>query len=116
MTSYAAALPLLATLRTVLTDAGIRNAEDPGQLTPPGVLVQVTGLDLDTLTGLEVSTRLLLVSPASDHERSLAELLELLDAVAALADPDGPITTASVVLPGDPAPLPALVFPLNLTT
>lgn len=113
---YADALPLVAALRVALEGAGIRNAEDPGQLTPPGVLVRIDSLTSTTLDGLEVTASLYLVVPASDHTRSLTELLELLDAVCELLDPDGPITSASVVLPGDPAPLPALTFPLLLTT
>jgi len=114
--SYTDVLEVVADLRDTLDAAGIRTEQDAGALTPPGVLIQVTALDTLTLTSLEVSMRLLLVVPSSDHTRALVELVALLEEVAALLDPAGPITSGSVVLPGDAAPVPALVFPLTLTT
>lgn len=106
----------VAELRALLTGAGIRNAEDPAQLTPPGVLVQLQAFTQTTLDGLQLSTRLFCVVPDQDHERASAELVGLVNTVLTVLDPDGPITTASVVLPGDPARLPALSIPLNLYT
>lgn len=106
----------VAELRQLLTDAGIRNAETPGLLTPPGVLVQLTGFTQVTLGGLEVAVRLFCVVPEQDHERASAELVTLANRVLTVVDPDGPVTAASVLLPGDATPLPALSIPLNLYT
>lgn len=105
--------PVVA-LRQALTAAGIRNAENPGQLTPPGVLVQLTGFTRDTLAGFTVNTRLLCVVPNSTHEQASAELVGIVNQLLEVMEPDGPITAASVVMPNDPAPLPALSVPLNL--
>lgn len=101
-------------LREMLTDLGLRNAENPGQLTPPGVLVQVTGFERDTLAGFRITTRLLCVVPSSSHEQASEELVGIVNQLLTVLEPDGPIAAASVVLPNDPAPLPALSVPLNL--
>lgn len=106
----------VAELRELLDAEGIRNAEDPGKLTPPGVLVRLEGFAQSTLSGLELATRLFCIVPDQDHERASAELVALVNRVLTVVDPDGPITAASVVLPGDPARLPALSIPLNLYT
>ncbi len=113
MESYT--LAPVAELRALLDAAGIRNAEDPARLTPPGVLVQVTGFDRDTLAATVVACRLLLVVPAGDYQRSLSALVVLLNRVCEVVDPDGPTTAASLTLPGDATPLPALAVPLNLS-
>lgn len=107
----------VAELRALLTAAGIRNAEDPGRLTPPGVLVQVTGFTRTVMGGPPaVTTRLYVVAPDADHHRALEELLELLNRLTAAGiDPDGDVTAATLTLPGDATGLPALMFPLNLT-
>jgi hypothetical protein len=103
-------------LRDALDAADIRNEEDPAALVPPGVLVQVTGFSQVTLDGLQVTTRLLCVVLERDHERASDELVTLVNRVLTVVDPDGPITAAGVVLGQDPAPLPALSIPCNLTT
>lgn len=106
----------VAELRELLTAEGIRNAEDPGQLTPPGVLIQLREFTQTTLDGLQLEMRLFCVVPDQDYERASAELVALVNQVLTVLDPDGPVTAAAVVLPGDPARLPALSFPLNLYT
>jgi hypothetical protein len=106
----------VAELRALLDGLGIRNAEDPGQLTPPGVLVQLRGFSQTTLSGLQLDMRLFCVVPDQDHERASAELVALVNTVLTVLDPDGPITAAAVTLPGDPARLPSLSIPLNLYT
>jgi hypothetical protein len=106
----------VAELRELLTTAGIRNAEDPAQLTPPGVLVKVETFTQDTLAGLQLTTRLFCIVPDQDHERASAELVALVNTVLTVVDPDGPVAAASVVLPGDAARLPAMTIPLNLYT
>lgn len=106
----------VAELRALLTAEDIRHAEDPAQLTPPGVLIRLEAFTQTTLSGLQLSTRLFCIVPDQDHERASAELVALVNKVLTVLDPDGPVTAASVVLPGDPARLPALSIPLNLYT
>lgn len=109
-------LAVVDALRALLTAEGIRNAEDPSELTPPGVLVRLESFTQATLSGLQLTVRLFCIVPDQDHERASAELVALVNRVLTVLDPDGPVTAASVVLPGDPARLPALSIPLNLYT
>ena len=106
----------IAELRELLDTLDIRHAEDPGKLTPPGVLIQLQSFTQTTLSGLQLETRLFCIVPDQDHERASAELVALVNTVLTVLDPDGPITAAAVVLPGDPARLPALSIPLNIYT
>lgn len=106
----------VAELLELLTAAGIRHAEDPARLTPPGVLVQVQGFTRTTMgPHPDVTTRLVCVAPDTDHHRAAEELLELLNRVCAVVDPDGDITAATLTLPNAEASLPAFAFPLILT-
>lgn len=105
----------LGELRQLLEDAGMRAEVDPSALVPPGVLVSLSGYVVTTLDGRYNPTALVrIVVPDSGWERSGDELAELADQVLNLVEPDGPVTAIGLVLPNDPAPLPALSFPLNL--
>jgi hypothetical protein len=106
----------LAELRDLLTTAGIRHAEDPGRLTPPGVLIRLEAFTQSTLAGLEIATTLFVVVPDATHEQATAELVALTNRLLEVVDPDGPISPATVQLPGEAggARLPALMFPLHL--
>ncbi len=105
----------VAELRQLLTDQGIRNAQDPGDLTPPGVLVKVTAWDRYTLGGpMRPTVQLYAVVPSGNHERVTAALVANVNQLLELVDPDGPVLAVSVNLPDAPAPLPALTFPVNL--
>lgn len=95
---------------------GLRVEADPSALVPPGVLVSLSGFTVVTLEGVYAPTTLVrLVVPDSDQERAAAELVELANKVLEVVEPDGPITALGLVLPSDPAPLPCLSFPVNLT-
>lgn len=88
---------------------------DPTKVRLPGVLVQLAGIDLDTLQGATVQARVLVIGPDRDDPRSIEQLESLLAVVlAADLEVSGVITTAGVQLPSQPAPMPGLVIPINV--
>lgn len=96
---------------------GIETAStDAGQVTPPGVLVQMIQLDKGTLDGYDLDTQAVLVVTDSDGGPGpAAQLSVLLAAIyAAGITPDGPVLARSVLLPTNPAPLPGLIIPLTV--
>lgn len=106
----------LAELVKLLRTAGVRCEADPAQLVPPGVLVSLTGFAAFTLDGIYAPTALVrAVVPDSAPDKAATELVGLVNTVLTVVAPDGPITALGLVLPNDPAPLPCLSFPLNLT-
>lgn len=107
----------LTELRELLEAADLRVAIDPADLVPPGVLVSLSGFTVLTLDGVYAPTALVrvVVPDSGGHERAATELVEVTNKVLELLEPDGPITALGLILPGDPAPLPCLSFPVNLT-
>lgn len=100
-----------------LEAAGATVSTSPGQITAPGVLVQLADMSKDTLAGWSVNLNLCLVVPDSDDGPGpAAALSSLLNLILAWAQPDGPVVARSIQLPTGPAPLPGLVFPLTVRT
>lgn len=94
---------------------GIVATIDPTKLVLPGLLVQLAGVDLDTLAGHTVSARVLVVAPQRDDPRSLDALTNaLLVVTAADLEVTAPITTAGVRVPHHPKPMPGLSVPVQL--
>lgn len=111
MTPVAALLELL---NAELPD--VRVAMDPSELVPPGVLVSLSGFSLFTLEGIYAPTALVrVVVPDAPQDKAAEELVAITNRLLEHLDPDGPITALGLVLPNDPAPLPCLSFPINLT-
>ena len=105
----------LTELVELLRAAGVRCEADPAQLVPPGVLVSLSGFAVLTLDGIHAPTALVrAVVPDSPTDKATAELVELVNQLLEVVEPDGPITALGLVLPNDPAPLPCLSFPVNL--
>lgn len=105
----------IAELRALLTAADIRNAEDPADLTPPGVLVRLTGFRRHTLGApMAPEVTVFAIVPEANHTRATANLVALVDQLLVLVDPDGDITATSVELSQGAAPAPAFAFPLHL--
>lgn len=106
----------LASVVTQLKAAGVETAStDPADILAPGVLVQLVGLERETMTGWALNLNLVLVAGDVDGGPGpAAALTPLLNLVLAWAQPDGPIQARSVQLPSGPAPLPGLVFPLTV--
>lgn len=93
----------------------MRVAVDPTELVPPGVLVSLSGFAVYTLDGIYAPTALVrAVVPDSPQAKAADELVELVNKLLDVVEPDGPITAIGLVLPNDPAPLPCLSFPVNL--
>lgn len=113
---FAAAMQsVVDSLRTL---DGIDSADlDAGQVTPPGVLVQLAQITPGTLDHRTLDLQLVLVAPDTDGGAgAAAQLNSLLAAVESYATADGPIVARSVQLPTTPAPLPGLLFPLTVRT
>lgn len=88
---------------------------DPAKLALPGILVQLAGIDLDTLAGHTVQARVLVVAPQRDDPRSLDTLNHGLRIVtAADLEITAPITTAGVRVPKQPKPMPGLSVPVQI--
>lgn len=102
-------------LVTELTTAGISASIDPAEVDPPGVWVRHVGLSLDLLGGFTIKTQLHLVVPDNGHAEARTGLVDLLNQVLAVAEPDEDPYFQGLVLPHHPKPLPGLVLPLNLT-
>jgi hypothetical protein len=118
MAETAASLTLapLAELAELLEAAGLRVTTDPAELVPPGVLIGLSGFTVLTLDGIYAPTALVrVVVPDSPQDKAAAELVELTNRLLELLEPDGPITALGLILPNDPAPLPCLSFPVNLS-
>lgn len=87
---------------------------DPTKLHLPGILVQLAGVDVDTLAGYTAQARLLIVAPQRDDPRSLHALSDgLTIALAADLEVTGPISTAGVRVPAQPKPMPGLSVPVQ---
>lgn len=101
-----------------LAAAGMTASTDPASVVGPGVLVQLVSFQKDTLGGGWLyDVNLVLVVPDVDGGPGpAAALTQLLNMILAWAQPDGPIQARSVQLPSGPAPLPGLVFPLQVRT
>lgn len=107
--------PLTEVVELLRDTAQVRCETDPAQLVPPGVLVSLSGFAVFTMDGVYAPTALVrAVVPDSPADKASAELVELVNKVLEVLEPDGPVTAVGLVLPNDPAPLPCLSFPLNL--
>lgn len=107
--------PLTELVELLRDVTGLRVEADPAKLVPPGVLVSLSGFAVYTLDGVHAPTALVrVVVPDAEPDRAGAELVELANKCLAVVEPDGPITALGLVLPNDPAPQPALSFPVNL--
>lgn len=105
----------VADLIQLLRDQGFRAAQDPADLTPPGVLVQLQAFTRFTLGGsMRPIVRVFAVVPDGKHDRVTRDLVGLVNSLQAHLEPDGDVTATAVVLPSTNTALPALVFPLNL--
>lgn len=105
----------------LLNATEVRSADvDPAKVNVPGVLVQVVSFAEDLLAGTTLKVNLVLVSADTDFRRAMAQLQVLYTQVTPVLDlfngPTGDVTAATIQLPADPAPLPALVVPLELLT
>lgn len=115
MADPALTLAPLTELVDLLRDADLRVEVDPSALVPPGVLVSLSGFAVYTMDGVYAPTVLVrAVVPDSDQDKAATELVELVNRLLEVVEPDGPITAVGLVLPNDPAPLPCLSFPVNL--
>lgn len=92
----------------------VEASTDPADLRLPGVWVQIPAIDLDTLAGYTIATRLLLVVPDDGPAKAMAGLIALLNKVLAHVDAHGTIEPRTAILPEASAPLPALAVPHNL--
>lgn len=103
-------------LATALAAApGITTASaNPAEVRAPGVYLRHTGYSLDLLGGYTIRLDLHLVVPDTGYLRSRDALGALLGLVVDVIDPDGDVVPQGLVLPGSPAPLPGLRFPVNL--
>ncbi len=93
---------------------GIRSVSlDAVDLEPlPGVLIRPTSFALDLLGGFTPTADLFVVVPDQTHDRALAELVPLVNAVLEVIDPAGPIAAATVQFP-EGVRLPALLIPYD---
>jgi hypothetical protein len=88
---------------------------DPRAVRLPGILVQFSGVDLDTLAGGTVQVRVLAIGNERDDPRVIEALEDLLDVVlAADLEISDVITTRGVQLPNQAQPMPALSIPVNV--
>lgn len=102
-------------LVAALKAGGIRSVSvDPADINPPGVLVKVTGVDLDLLAGLTITTELLCVVPDNGQRRSMTALAALFNQVTTVVDPTAATRVVSVLLLENQAPLPGLSVPFDL--
>ena len=97
---------------------GIRSAStDPAKISTPGVFVQCGPITIDKLDdGYTIEAQLRLVVADNGLVRSRDALIELLNKVLTVVDPDGPMTPQGVLLPGNPASLPGLTVPVLIET
>lgn len=103
-------------LAVALKAGGVREAStDPAALNLPGVWVQATGITFDLLDGYTINARLVLIVADTGVARSMAALAELLTDVIAVVDPTDTVTATTATLPSNPARLPALAVPIDLT-
>lgn len=91
---------------------------DPAGVMAPGIVVQLADLQRLTLGGgWQYGLNLVLVAADTDDGPGPAAALgAMLATLLAWAQPDGPIVARSVQLPSGPAPLPGMVFPLQIRT
>lgn len=96
-------------VRDTLQAAGIPADLDPALVDLPGVWIQVTDLDVDTLASVRNTMQLALVTGDTDATQAATGLVELLNQVAAVL----PVRRASArtVLMPDGTRLPGLVVP-----
>lgn len=93
---------------------GLNADTDPASVRTPGVWVRHIGLSLDHLGGYTHKLQLHLVVPDTGYERSRNALVDLLNEVLTVVEPDDDPFFQGLVLPGNPKALPGLVIPLNL--
>lgn len=114
-------IPIDATLEAlcvVLRATEIRSVEvDPGKLNLPGVLVELSAVRYDLLSGATLVVRLSLVSPdvaiAQVHEL----LAELLAKVSTVIEPEnGDVTATKIPLGEQTTLMPALQLTMALPT
>ena len=90
---------------------------DPADVNLPGCWLALDRVGHANMAGtLRLECQLYLIAPDADPRRALDALGQLHHTVLSVLDPDGPVTTQGVVMPGDPTPLPALVVPVYLYT
>lgn len=95
--------------------ARIEATIDPTKLTLPGILVQLAGVDVDTLAGETVQVRILIVAPQRDDPRTLDHLTRGLQiAYDADLEVTGPAAATGVRVPAQPKPMPGLTVPAQI--
>jgi hypothetical protein len=103
-------------LAAALKAGGVRSAStNPAEINTPGVWIRLTGISFDLLGGYTLNTVLHLVVADNGVQRSAVALVALLNKVTAVVDPSDTVTPAGVTLPANPAPLPGLAVPFDLT-
>lgn len=103
----------------LLTAEGFTADQDPAKLTSlPGVWVTLDRTLPLTIGGewsLECS--LYIITRETDHRRAYESLAgQVTQLLEAGVRPDGPVVPQAVVMPGSPTPLPALRFPIHITS
>lgn len=99
-----------------LNDNGVRATINPGKVNTPGVWLRLGNLEQDTLASSTLHAEAVLIVGDTEDEAALTLLSDLLDAVLALVDADGPARWQGTILPGpDLTPLPSLVVPVQIT-
>lgn len=107
----------LTELVAALVAGDVPASMDPAELNLPGAWVTFDNFTTHTHTSLRLQAVVFLIHSDIDYARAYERLAELFNTMtAAGVTPDGPVTPAGVVMPGDPTPLPALRVPVNLYT
>lgn len=88
---------------------------DPAELSLPGVLVQLAGVEGDRLAGVAIGVNLVCLAPELSY-RSWPVLTDLWNRVTALINPTGRATAVTMVLPDAPSAVPGLSIPYDLLT
>lgn len=107
----------LTELLELLAAADVQASMDPAELNLPAAWLAVDAIrPVNLAMGLRLECRLFLISPDTDPLRAMEHLGTLYNKVLGVLQPDGPVVSQGVVMPGDPTPLPALSVPVYLHT
>jgi hypothetical protein len=104
-------------LVTLVRSVGVRNVSDESSdLNMPGVWVCALGYTFNLHRGYTLNAELRLVVDDQSPRRARHALSDLLNAVLEVVAPSGPVVARTFLLPQhDPAYLPGLAVPVNVT-
>lgn len=109
----------LASVVDAIDQPQLRATIDPARTQVPGVLVRLDAIETD-LASAVLSLRLFVVAPDNDVPIAMRDLQDALNRLSPKLDDlgcvVGRIELGTTTLPGVPAPLPALVVPVTVTT